>query len=93
MTRKRALPAVMVVVAGMVCGGCQERFTRQMFDTIYIGQPDYAVRRTLGEPESRSDGTWTYVHRRPYYRAVIDFKNNRVISKKWSYDRPARAEE
>ena len=88
MTRKRASGLAAVVVATMLCVGCRGILTRQEYDTLYIGQPDYAVRRMLGEPQLRRNGTWTYVHNDPYYRAVIDFQDNRIASKKWSYARP-----
>ncbi len=88
MACKRASLLAAMVVATMLCAGCQKTLTRQKYDTLYIGQPDYAVRRMLGEPQLRTDGTWTYVHNDPYYRAVIDFQDNRIASKKWSYLRP-----
>ena len=92
MARKWASVLAVVVVAAALCVGCQKTFTRQKYDTLYVGQPDYAVRRMLWEPQFRSDGTWTYVHSNPYYRAVIDFQDNPITSKKWSYVRPPKPE-
>ena len=94
MARKQALGLMTVVVVAMLCVGCGSKtLTRQKYDTLYIGQPDYAVQRMLGEPQSRNDGMWTYVHNKPYYRAMIDFQDNRVVSKKWSYVRPPKPTE
>jgi hypothetical protein len=88
---------------GVVCGaalalvlasGCgRERrgpgyFTRQNFETIYTGQPSWAVEEKLGRPEQRHVDSWVYVNERPYYRAVIHFADGRVTKTEWSYEPP-----
>jgi hypothetical protein len=65
--------------------GCQEKFTRPRYETIYIGQPAAQVERTLGQPEAKFSDTWTYIHETPFYKAIIKFENSRVVDKAW-YD-------
>jgi len=73
-----------VLVAGF-CAGCQQKFTRQRFDTIYRGQPAYEVEMTLGEPTAKFSNTWSYINEEPFYKAIIEFESGRVTSKAW-YD-------
>jgi hypothetical protein len=72
------------VLLGM-CAGCQEQFTRQRYETIYVGQPAFEVEKTLGTPDARFSDTWTYLHSDPFYKAIIEFEDSRVTNKAW-YD-------
>jgi hypothetical protein len=76
-------------VAVLSATGCAPaRFTRPNYETVYIGQPAYAVADTLGRPHEERGNTWIYRHETPFYMARITFRNNRVIDKKWYYERP-----
>ena len=80
------------VIGLALCGGCAKTFTRQQYETIYKGQPAWAVEKKLGRPHGRTDGQWTYVHRHPYYKAVIEFRDGHVSRKVWhDWEQPATA--
>lgn len=83
---------ILLLLGGLVgvnvCGGCQDKFTRQRYETVYLGMPDWQVRRTLGEPSVDANGVWSYVHHQPYYSATIGFENTCVKHKSWSYEKP-----
>lgn len=85
-----ALLVVLVATAALTTAGCQDKLTRPRYETIYIGQPSEQVARTLGEPEARTDGTWTYIRRKPAAWVIIKFENDRVVDKAWHYDEPDR---
>ena len=75
---------VVIVLAGSFAG-CN-KFTRERYETIYVGQPADIVEKTLGKPYVKFSDTWTYEHNdAPYYKAVIMFKDGRVIGRSW-YD-------
>jgi len=80
----RALAWVLAaaVLAGAL-GGCQSQFTRQNYETIYLGAPASAVQDKLGRPTRFSGETWVYEHEMPYYRAEIDFREGNVVEKRW----------
>lgn len=79
-----------VLVAGL--GGCS-KFTRQHYETVYVGQPTWDVRRALGRPSRQDGNAWVYVHSSaPYYQAVIHFRDKKVTGKDWSYDRPSSSQ-
>jgi len=81
------LLAVGLLLGGLAgCGGT--KFTPQRYDTVYIGQPAWAVERALGKPQEKTPGRWVYLHAKPYYRADILFENVRVVDKRWTYLRP-----
>jgi hypothetical protein len=86
-TRRHAL-AVLVLLASLAAGCARQRFTRQNFETLYVGMPAASVERKLGEPDRRLGDRWVYVSERPYYRAEVLFRNGRVAEMDWSYDRP-----
>jgi len=86
----RLLLAVFLL-AGLCCG-CQGKFTRQRYETIYPTMPDWKVREILGKPDAESQDRWTYLHQCPYYKAVIHFEDSRVKEKSWSNDRFADQE-
>ena len=70
------------------CSGCQGKFTRQRYETIYASMPDWQVRNVLGEPAGQSPRKWTYIHQQPYYHAEIRFAEDGLVSgKSWSIDR------
>jgi hypothetical protein len=72
------------LLAGL-CTGCQEKFTRPRYDTIYVGMSEVDVERTLGAPAVKFSDSWSYRHDEPYYKAVIQFREGRVTDKSW-YD-------
>ncbi len=71
--------------------GCRQQgtFDRVHFETLYYGQPDYAVEETLGPPTRREPARWIYISPRPYYWAEILFEAGRVSEKTWLWQRPA----
>ena len=76
----------MLLAAGLIvaaCGGCQEKFSSQRYETIYIGQPAFDVEKVLGLPNARFSKSWVYVHDKPFYKAVITFIDGRVADKSW----------
>jgi outer membrane protein assembly factor BamE (lipoprotein component of BamABCDE complex) len=77
--------ALFLIVAIAGCTTEQFRhFTRQNFETLRYGQPDYEVREVLGEPTTESDGEWTYVNTRPYYKAILYFDDEgRLVDRVW----------
>jgi len=84
MKRFTLLLAGAVLAAGL-CAGCQEKFTRQRYETIYVGQPAAEVELTLGEPKAKFSDSWSYIHEDPFYKAIIKFSSGRVSDKAW-YD-------
>lgn len=93
--RPTVLRAMSIALIGIVlavgCAGCQEKFTRQRYETIYVSMPDWQVRNVLGVPARKSTDEWDYVHTEPYYRASIRFKDGSVTDKSWSVDAPPAA--
>ena len=81
-----AITATCLMLA-VLCAGCQSKFTRQNYETIYLGQPDYDVQSKLGQPDERRDGTWIYVREKPFSKAVIVIEDGRVADKNWSWYR------
>jgi outer membrane protein assembly factor BamE (lipoprotein component of BamABCDE complex) len=84
-----------VTAAGL--SGCYSKksLTRDRYETLYVSQPAWDVQRALGKPTSTSlDGnTWFYVHNAaPYYRAAIHFRDGKMVSKEWSYDRTSTSQ-
>ena len=75
------------LLAGSFAAGCAPKFSRQKFETIYVGMPAYAVEQKLGEPQESTPALWVYTGR-PYYRAEIIFRDGRVVETRWSYERP-----
>jgi len=75
--------AAAVLVMG-VCTGCN-KFTPVRYKTIYAGQPQWEVEKTLGKPYAKFSDSWTYINDEPRYRAIIQFKDGRVTKKAW-YD-------
>ena len=87
---KRSTIILLAVLLGWAgfCAGCQGKFTRQRYETIYLGMPDWEVRGILGDPTAEADGVWSYIHHEPYYSATIQFEESRVKDKRWSYEKP-----
>jgi len=79
---------VVVLVAAMLlaglCCGCN-KFTRARYDTIYVGEPAFEVEKTLGRPDAAFSDSWSYINEKPFYKAIIQFKDARVTKKSW-YD-------
>jgi len=71
-----------------VTAGCEStnKFTRQRYETIYTGQESYEVEATLGEPYHKFSNSWTYMHDRPFYKAVIGFDQDGTVASKAWYD-------
>lgn len=88
MRRLILLTLLIALTAGAGCAS--EKFTRERYETIYLGQPDYDVAEVLGEPDRRGPGRWLYVHDEPpHYSAEIVFDQaGRVIGREWSYELP-----
>ncbi len=80
------LLAAGLLVTGTL-SGCQRKFTRQRFETLCVGMPDVEVRNVLGKPAAKSPDRWTYLHKMPYYRAIIVFEDGKLIDKQWSVER------
>ena len=96
MARPMSFLLVIGLTAAVFCAGCQqEKFTRQRYETIHMGMPDWQVRGILGEPNAEENQSWSYLHEMPFYRATIDFDGQgQVKDKSWSYrknpSQPAR---
>ena len=86
--RTIALLSLTAILLVGVAAGCEStnKFTRQRYETIYTGQESYEVEATLGEPHHKFSNSWTYIHRRPFYKAVIGFNEDRVVTSKAWYD-------
>ena len=67
-----------------MCAGCN-KFTRVGYETINIGMPQDEVEMVIGKPLAKFSDSWTYVNEKPYYKAIIQFKEARVSAKRW-YD-------
>jgi len=89
---KRHSTVLAVISLSVLClhAGCQPAFTRQQYETVYVGQTADDVQRALGQPTESTGTAWVYVHEKPYYRAEIQFTDGRVVRKSWSV-RPATA--
>lgn len=89
MTPRAKLILAALVLAALLVGCGNHSFTRQRYETIYVGQPSWDVRQALGDPTVEEPNAWTYEHTEvPYYRAVIYLRHGRVVSKEWSYEPP-----
>jgi len=88
MRRCRIIILAACLLALSLCNGCQEKFTRQRYETIYVTMPDWQVRNVLGDPAEADGDQWTYVHEVPYYRATVTFKDGLVVDKSWSVTKP-----
>ena len=88
MTRRVATLLAVCLLAACLCGCSKGSFTRQRWETLYVGQPSWDVRKVLGKPAYQDEETWIYVHdSRPYHRAAVHFRYGRVAGKDWSYER------
>ena len=78
----------MLLAAVTLCtlAGCQ-KFTRQRYETIYVGQPATDVKTMLGKPTVQFENEWTYLNNKPYYKADIFFEDGRVSKKAWFDER------
>lgn len=85
MMRRQMLMLAVIVVGAMALGGC-ERFTRANFDMVQPGQAQWEVQKLIGDTPYKFSNTWSYIHREPFYKAVIEFDaDGKVASKSW-YD-------
>ena len=85
----RTVVVMLAAAVGLAifCGGCAKQFTRERYDTIYVGQPQFEVEATLGKPAARFSDTWSYINERPFYKAIIQFKDGKVSDKSWADSR------
>ncbi|MFP4052779.1 MAG: hypothetical protein ACLFV7_02835 [Phycisphaerae bacterium] len=89
MRRTNLLLWTVLLGAMLLAGGCaREPFTRVNYETVYLGQVADEVEATLGAPDRVEGSRWVYIHRQPFYQAIIAFDEGRVVSKQWSWDRP-----
>lgn len=81
----RPIAAVCGLILLLSLIGCGKDLRRQNYETVYVGQPAWAVERAMGEPDDVRDGVWVYERESPYAKAVIEFDaNDTVIRKDWS---------
>ena len=90
------LAAGVVLAAVLVAspGGCIRKFNRANYETVSMHMNEYTVRSKLGRPDRRDGSAWIYERNRPYYKAIIYFRNGLVVRKEWypSRDLAERAE-
>jgi hypothetical protein len=84
MTRLTAAIILASVLVSSV--GCT-RFTRQRYETVYVGQPVSEAQEILGAPDFRKDGDLIYVNYRPYHHTIIHVQDGKVSGKEWSVDK------
>lgn len=84
-----ALLAAAVIVLAAGVAGCQSKFSRQAFETVYVGQPAADVEKTLGEPTVRYEDQWRYVTDFPYAMGTVFFEDGKVVRKTWVNERPS----
>jgi hypothetical protein len=86
---RRAGIAGLLLAACLLASGCgpDEPFTRQRYETLYIGMQETQVRQRLGEPTQSTNGRWVYIHEEPYYAAVVEFADGRLVDQAWTWDR------
>lgn len=80
---------MLAVVLSALLAGCQQQFTRQRFETLYVGQPAEDVREVLGEPTVEYPNEWRYVTDRPYAMGTVYFADGKVTRKTWANERSA----
>ena len=85
MSKLSAALLVVIVALPLICAGCGPKFTRQTYETVYVGQPAAEVEAIMGKPAAKFSDSWTYLHEDPFYKAIIGFESGRVRSKSW-YD-------
>lgn len=71
------------VALTLIGAGCEKPFTRPNYETVYVGEPASAVQETLGEPTVKYNNEWTYVNTSPFYKAIIYYRDGKVIKKLW----------
>ena len=81
-------PLLTMLLLSLLLPGCARKFTRANYDSIYVGQEQWEVAETLGDPKSqgRFAREWHYVKdsSKHYYKAIIAFdEDRRVASKRW----------
>lgn len=78
---------VVAVLAGLLLAGCAKpEFTRQRYETVWVGQPSSAVEKTLGAAAEQEPNVWIYASKQPpHCEARITFQNGLVAKKEWSY--------
>ncbi len=85
MGRIRQISVYILLIGLLLCSGCSDKFTRERYETIYIGQPKDSVHRVLGTPDRSENSRWVYINEMPYERAEITFEDGKVARKYWSY--------
>ncbi len=82
--KRSAIVILALTMLAVTVAGCN-KFTRARYETIYVGQPADIVEKTLGKPYAKFSDSWSYINKKPFYKAVIKFENGRVSDKAW-YD-------
>jgi hypothetical protein len=89
MTNRTSLLLAGALLVAMAAAGCQQnQFTRQNYDTIYVGEDAAHVALAVGKPRATADDRWIYQNELPYYEAWVEFKDGKVSRKHWSDVRP-----
>ena len=73
-----------LTLAACCVDGCGPEITRQVYDTLYVGQPAADVERAMGPPTERQGERWVYLSEQPFTKAVIVFKDGRLAEKSWT---------
>ncbi len=86
MTGRQSL--VLVLLCAVMCltvAGCQEKLTKQRFDTIIKGvSTKLDVEQTLGEPERKLDDLWSYEkHDKHLFVKIYFDQQGKVTNKEW----------
>ncbi len=90
--RRRGLAISILLCAAAVISGCGgPEFTREKYQTLFVGQPQKEVQGTLGRPNAATADTWFYFDTMPTYHAArIYFRDGLVVAKEW-FTNPAAA--
>jgi len=88
--RKRMILTLGVLGGALLFAGCSEKFTRDRYETLYVGQSAGEIEMALGEETDKvgifkTTDTVTYIHRDPFYKAIILIRSGKIAEKSW-YD-------
>ena len=76
-----------IVLTGLLlmaaAGGCIRKFNRANYETIGMHTDEHTVRSRLGRPDAEKGNVWIYERSKPYYQAIIYFRNGQVVRKEW----------
>ena len=88
MTISKTIRCLLLAAIALNAAACTmslfRKFDRQRYETLYHGQPYYAVEDTLGKPTEIDERQWIYTHESPFYRAVITYDaDGKLVNKEW----------